>query len=118
MKFKKLSASQREKVTTFQASVLDKLMEVPEGSVTTYHDIAKAIHCKSNQAVGQALRRNPFSPEVPCHRVVKGDLTLGGYGGSFAKAPKKLGRLENEGVTFHKNKKGEWIVDESCLHRF
>ena len=30
----------------------------------------------------QALRRNPFAPEIPCHRVVKSDLSLGGFSGA------------------------------------
>lgn len=30
----------------------------------------------------QALRRNPFAPEVPCHRIVKSDLGIGGFSGS------------------------------------
>jgi len=37
----------------------------------------------------QALRRNPFAPEVPCHRVVAANLELGGFGGDWvSKSPK------------------------------
>jgi len=118
MKIMQLTASQRSKVTPFQAKVLDALLRIPEGKVTTYKELASAIHCGSNQAVGQALRKNPFSPEVPCHRVVKTDLTLGGYGGSFLKADKKRKRLELEGVVFGENSKGKTIVDDSCIFRF
>jgi methylated-DNA-[protein]-cysteine S-methyltransferase len=114
----RLTPSQLDKVTPFQARVLEALLQVPEGKVTTYKNISKAINCKSSQAIGQALRRNPFSPEVPCHRVVKADGTLGGYSGSFQNAPKKLKRLEDEGLLFQKNKKGQLAVDSSCIYTF
>jgi methylated-DNA-[protein]-cysteine S-methyltransferase len=112
-----LTSAQREKITPFQARVLDAILQVPAGKVTTYTGISKLIHCNSSQAIGQALRRNPFSPDVPCHRVVKADLTLGGYGGSFNNAPKKQSRLEDEGVIIHNNN-GKWTVDPSCLFEF
>lgn len=32
-------------------------------------------------AVGQALKRNPYAPDVPCHRVIAADGSLGGYNG-------------------------------------
>lgn len=43
--------------------------------------LARRIGCRSAQAVGQALRRNPYAPEVPYHRVVAADGTLGGFNG-------------------------------------
>jgi methylated-DNA-[protein]-cysteine S-methyltransferase len=112
-----LTSAQREKITPFQARVFDAILQVPAGKVATYKGISKLIHCKSSQAIGQALRRNPFSPDVPCHRVVKADLTLGGYGGSFKNAAKKKIRLEDEGVIIHNND-GKWTVDPSCLFEF
>mmetsp|Transcript_64387 Transcript_64387/g.152323 ORF Transcript_64387/g.152323 Transcript_64387/m.152323 type:complete len:102 (+) Transcript_64387:186-491(+) len=52
------------------------------------------------QAVGQALRRNPFAPVVPCHRVVSSDLALHGFSGSTdcAQLDRKRKLLEDEGV--------------------
>ena len=52
----------------------------------------------SAQAVGQALRRNPFAPDVPCHRVVAADGSLGGYNGARegAELERKRQLLENE----------------------
>lgn len=94
------------------------LLEVQEGYVTTYKDLGSHIDCSSSQAIGQALKRNPFAPEIPCHRVVKTDLTLGGFEGSFAKASAKKSLLEKEGVKFYQNAKGEWRVDPKCIHRF
>lgn len=55
--------------------------------------------------VGGALRRNPFAPYVPCHRVIASDLALGGYCGEWGpgkKANHKLQLLASEGVTFDK----------------
>eukprot|EP00595_Chromulina_sp_UTEXLB2642_P000606 CAMPEP_0196766838 /NCGR_PEP_ID=MMETSP1095-20130614/31336_1 /TAXON_ID=96789 ORGANISM="Chromulina nebulosa, Strain UTEXLB2642" /NCGR_SAMPLE_ID=MMETSP1095 /ASSEMBLY_ACC=CAM_ASM_000446 /LENGTH=58 /DNA_ID=CAMNT_0042131277 /DNA_START=87 /DNA_END=259 /DNA_ORIENTATION=- len=37
---------------------------------------------KAMRAVGNSLRKNPFAPEVPCHRVIASDLSLGGFYGS------------------------------------
>jgi methylated-DNA-[protein]-cysteine S-methyltransferase len=113
-----LTTAQRETVTAFQARVYEALLLVEKGHVTTYQDLGKWIDCGSSQAIGQALKRNPFAPEIPCHRVVKKDLTLGGFCGTFAKAPEKMRLLEEEGVIFHQNKKGEWMVDPSCVQKF
>jgi methylated-DNA-[protein]-cysteine S-methyltransferase len=66
----KLLESGAKPLTGFQRKVLQALCRVPAGHVTTYKHLAQSIHCCSNQAVGQALRRNPYAPTVPCHRVV------------------------------------------------
>lgn len=57
--------------------------------------------------VGNALRRNPFAPFVPCHRIVSSDLKLGGFYGEWgteghegSKCYKKVKMLEQEGVFF------------------
>lgn len=55
------------------------LKQVPAGQVTTYKDIAQALGTKAYRAVGQAMKKNPNAPEVPCHRVVKSDGTIGGF---------------------------------------
>jgi len=70
--------------------------------VTTYQSLARAIGCGSARAVGQALRRNPFAPQVPCHRVIASDLTLGGFNGSSSPETlaKKVALLASEGVEF------------------
>ena len=52
----------------------------------------------------QALRRNPFAPAVPCHRVIAASLELGGFSGSWgvgcANVQKKRRLLAEEGVAF------------------
>lgn len=68
-------------ITPFQRRVYLALLDVPAGTTITYGELARRIGCGSAQAVGQALKRNPFAPEVPCHRVVAADGSLGGYNG-------------------------------------
>ena len=47
------------------------------------------------------MNKNPFAPEVPCHRVVKSNGDLGGFGGG---SKLKIKRLQEEGVKVHNNK--------------
>lgn len=68
-------------ITEFQKRVYLALLDTPRGETITYGQLARRIGCRSAQAVGQALRRNPFAPEVPCHRVVAANGSLGGYNG-------------------------------------
>ena len=68
-------------ITPFQRRVYLELLNVPRGETISYGELARRIECRSAQAVGQALRRNPFAPEVPCHRVVASDGSLGGFHG-------------------------------------
>ena len=56
---------------------------IPVGYVTSYGSVANAVG-GSARAVGKVMSKNPFPPIVPCHRVVKSDFTLGGYGGGLA----------------------------------
>lgn len=68
-------------ITPFQRRVYIELLNVPAGTTITYGELARRIGCRSAQAVGQALKRNPFAPDVPCHRVVAANGTIGGYFG-------------------------------------
>lgn len=71
-----------EGLTDFQRRVYLALLDIPRGTTITYGELARRIGCRSAQAVGQALKRNPFAPDVPCHRVVAADGSLGGYNGA------------------------------------
>ena len=68
-------------ITPFQKRVYLELLNIPAGETITYGELARRIGCRSAQAVGQALKRNPFAPVVPCHRVVAADGSIGGYFG-------------------------------------
>jgi O-6-methylguanine DNA methyltransferase len=67
---------------TYTQKVLKATLQIPVGFVTSYGEIAKAVG-GSPRAVGNVMASNPFAPIVPCHRVVKTDLSLGGYGGGL-----------------------------------
>jgi methylated-DNA-[protein]-cysteine S-methyltransferase len=50
---------------TFAEKAYDLLRKVPQGRVTTYKEIAQALGTKAYRGVGQAMKRNPYAPEVP-----------------------------------------------------
>jgi len=88
----------------FQRRVLGITSKIPSGQVTTYRNIAIAIgRPKSHRAVGNVLARNPFPILIPCHRVVRSDLSLGGYSGPHGKKIKER-LLRLEGVEFSKGR--------------
>ncbi|KAL2195999.1 6-O-methylguanine DNA methyltransferase [Corynascus similis CBS 632.67] len=77
--------------TPFERAVWSLTYQIPVGSFSTYALLA--AHLKSSpRAVGNALRRNPFAPEIPCHRVIATGGTLGGFKG-------KIARRDGEGIT-------------------
>ena len=65
--------------TIFQQTVWRTLLETPYGQTTTYGQVAQKVGCRSAQAVGQAIGRNPIALIVPCHRVVGSGGELTGY---------------------------------------
>ncbi|MBI4145638.1 MGMT family protein [Candidatus Woesearchaeota archaeon] len=91
--------------TPFQNNVYRLCRMIPQGKVSTYLLLAKALQ-SSPRAVGQALRCNPYAPEVPCHRVVASDGYLGGFMGKTAgkELQRKKTLLESEGLEFEDNK--------------
>jgi len=65
--------------TNFQIAVWEELLKIPIGETTTYKNIAIAIgKPNSSRAVANACAQNPYAPEVPCHRVIRSDGSLGG----------------------------------------
>ncbi|NQU67018.1 MAG: methylated-DNA--[protein]-cysteine S-methyltransferase [Candidatus Marinimicrobia bacterium] len=70
--------------TVFRKTVLDAVAQIPYGETASYGDIAKKINKpKASRAVGSANATNPLPLIYPCHRVIAGDGTLGGYGGAL-----------------------------------
>ena len=88
------------KITNFRLKVLLQLLKIPKGRVSTYALLAKSINCGSSQAIGQALKFNPWAPEVPCHRIIKSDFSIGGFHGQTQGEyiDKKIRLLKEEGV--------------------
>lgn len=81
----------------FSRKVLEAAERIPPGHVLTYTGIAgKAGNAKASRAAGNALHDNPVAIVVPCHRIVRSDGSLGGYGGGL---PVKEWLLRHEGAT-------------------
>ncbi len=70
------------RLPTYTQKVLKATSRIPLGYVASYGSIAQAVG-GGPRAVGNVMASNPFAPIVPCHRVVKSDFTLGGYGGGL-----------------------------------
>jgi methylated-DNA-[protein]-cysteine S-methyltransferase len=85
--------------------VLEAVRRVPRGFTASYGEIARAIgRPGAARAVGGAVGRNPVSLAIPCHRVIAGDGTLGGYGGGWwgsreERLALKRDLLGREGIT-------------------
>ena len=68
--------------TPFQLKVWNYLKKIPKGKILTYKEVARAIgKPKSFRATANAVGKNPFPPNIPCHRVVRSDGGIGGYSG-------------------------------------
>ncbi len=81
--------------TAFEQAVYAVVRTIPRGQTRTYQWVANQMGKPGAvRAVGNALNRNPYAPQVPCHRVVRSDGTLGGFAGGCAK---KLALLKQEG---------------------
>ena len=81
--------------TAFQEAVWRELRKIPPGETRSYAEIAAAIgHPKAVRAVGSANGDNHVVVLIPCHRVIRSDGSLGGYGGGIAR---KVKLLEAEG---------------------
>lgn len=104
------------KITEFQKRVYAATREIPRGKVTTYRSLSQTIGCRSSRAVGQALKVNPFAPEVPCHRVIRSDLTIGGFSGNLEgpQIERKKALLLKEGVQFE----GDRLRNPDDLYTF
>lgn len=80
-----------EYLSEYNRKVLEVCAKIPIGYVASYGGVAKAAG-GSALSVGTVMARNPFAPIIPCHRVVKSDFGLGGYGGGLAAKRKILNR--------------------------
>ena len=68
------------RLTAFQRRVFQVVKRIPKGEVRSYRWVARQLgNVGLARAVGQALKRNPRPVEVPCHRVIQSDGSLGGY---------------------------------------
>jgi AraC family transcriptional regulator of adaptative response/methylated-DNA-[protein]-cysteine methyltransferase len=66
--------------TAFQKRVWDALMKIPVGQTRSYAELADALGApKAARAVASACAHNRIAVVVPCHRIIRGDGSLGGY---------------------------------------
>ncbi|RLG20189.1 6-O-methylguanine DNA methyltransferase [Candidatus Micrarchaeota archaeon] len=85
-------------LTEFQKEVLKEVSRIPKGEVRTYAQIARAIgRPKAARAVGNALARNPYTPKIPCHRVIRSTGSAGGYSAKGGRK-RKIELLKREGA--------------------
>ncbi len=95
-------------LTPYRKRLYAALLSVPSGRYTTYAALSDYLG-SSARAVGNGMRNNPFAPDVPCHRVLASDGSIGGFGGSWGadgeNAGKKIELLSKEGVKFSSNGK-------------
>ena len=87
-----------ENLTAYSSQVLEVCAKIPVGYVASYGGVAKAAG-GSARSVGAVMAGNPFAPIVPCHRVVKSDFTLGGYGGGLTVKREMLTREKRRHTT-------------------
>ena len=80
--------------TPFQQAVWRELLTIPYGQTTSYGEIAHRLQCRSAQAIGQAVHRNPIAIIIPCHRVIGANGSLVGYA-SGLEVKRELLRIEN-----------------------
>ena len=88
--------------TEFQVKVWRKLTEIPYGEVRSYKWVAEQVgRPRAYRAVGNAVASNPIAIIIPCHRVIRSDGSIGGYGYGIG-MKKKLLQLEG---AYHKHKR-------------
>jgi len=92
-------------ITSFQEKVFRAVKKIPKGEVRSYKEVAVFINRpEAARAVGNALNKNR-DPQVPCHRVVRANGDIGGYGGGYGGGIKKKKELlEKEGVLIQENR--------------
>lgn len=96
----------------FNKKVWNLCKRIPKGRVSTYKEIAFALNSKAYRAVGNVLNKNPYSPKVPCHRIVNSKGELHGFSKGL-KIKKQL--LKKEGIKIKNNK----VIDfEKLMFRF
>ena len=86
--------------TNFQIQVWSEISKIPFGKTKTYKEIAVSIgKPNSARAVANACGKNPYSIDIPCHRVIRSDGNIGGYSGDGG-IKKKMQLLKSENFKF------------------
>jgi methylated-DNA-[protein]-cysteine S-methyltransferase len=101
-----------DEYVSFNEQCYALLQQIPEGKVTTYREMAKALKTNAWRAVGTAMAKNDNLIVIPCHRVVRSNGTIGKYA---LGSDKKAALLANEGVDVENGKVKNL---EKYMHRF
>ena len=81
-KLKRFSIPLRPAGTEFEQTVWDELLNIPYGTTLSYAELGKRVgHAKAARAIGRANGANKLALVIPCHRVIRADGKLSGYGG-------------------------------------
>jgi methylated-DNA-[protein]-cysteine S-methyltransferase len=80
----------------YQQKVWTNLLKIPYGDTVSYQELASYCHSSTHaRAVGNAIGKNPIAIIIPCHRVIRKNGALGGFGGGVG-VKKFLLELENK----------------------
>lgn len=80
-------------MSSFKEKVFDVVRKIPEGELLTYKEVAKRSGSpRAYRAVGNILNTN-YDPDIPCHRVIRSDGSIGGYNRGINN---KIQKLEKE----------------------
>lgn len=85
----------------FNKSCYRILKKVPKGYVVTYKQIADKVGTKAYRAVGSSMKKNKDYMNIPCHRVINSNGSVGRYN---LGTKKKIELLKNEGIDIRNNK--------------
>ncbi len=84
-------------MSQFEKRVYEAVSRIPRGEVRSYKQIAREIGLpRAYRAVGNALNKNPYIGQVPCHRVIRSNGTIGGFKKG---AQLKIRLLKKEGIS-------------------
>ena len=82
---------------SWDETVLGGVRQLARGEVTSYGRLARRIGKPgAARAVGGAVGRNPIGLAIPCHRVIAGDGSIGGYGGAWFGTREQLLEIKRE----------------------
>jgi len=83
--------------SSWDVAVLGEVRQIGWGQVSSYGRVATAIGRRgAARAVGGAVGRNPIGLAIPCHRVIAGDGSIGGYGGDWFGTREELLEIKRE----------------------
>lgn len=96
----------------FSQQVFEIVKNIPKGKVMTYKSVAEKLGSKAYRAVGNTLKNNSDPANIPCHRVIKSNLEIGGYFGHIddCLSKEKEDKLKSEGVKTENGK-----VNKVCV---